>query len=316
MDREFSNILLERLPVWLEKNYALLGIPFGSDEKEIQKAYDEIELHWKNHQYDFHNFCEVTVCYKELLKKIKEVKEILVEEENLQKLQLNFLREIEEYKQKKRRELELFKGPLWVTMEGLKNTSLEGTTEMILGYVKDNILLVLEPKYHDIYLQFLGRFQQLWGQLYEEICLEELEALNYDNFDEPSVFSVGIDELIKNSFSSYPLFDNYQDLFDIEEKLTNLIPDNSMFYFLESHLDIVTKNLSIQYEKSDFIVRIYSFIISSRIEKLKRQYYHEKFERESLQGITGVVYIDNNDLREYIKTQLNLCYGNTLKKKK
>ena len=316
MDREFSNILLERLPVWLEKNYALLGIPFGSDEKEIQKAYDEIELQWKNHQYDFHNFCEVTVYYKELIKKIKEVKEILVEEENCQKLQVKFLREVTEYKPKKRRELEISKGPLWVTMEGLKNTSLEGTTEMILGYVKDNILLVLEPKYHDIYLQFLGRFQQLWGQLYEEICLEELEALNYDNFDEPSIFSVGIDELIKNSFSSYPLFDNYQDLFDIEEKLTNLIPDNSMFYFLESHLDIVTKNLSIEYEKSDFVVRIYSFIISSRIEKFKRQYYHERFEMESLQGITGVVYIDNNDLREYIKNQLNLCYGNTLKKKK
>lgn len=301
MTKDHNNILSEKYKTYCDE----LGIPFYFDEEQIRKACDYFELQYNLGKIDIHKICKIYDCYEECIKGIR----IQQAKEKIQNGRLA--------KEKQAREqLERCKGPLWVGIENLKNNPTSVPTESILSTVKSSILPVLDQSYHENYLNFLEWFQQLWNELYDEYCFWEKNELSRGIFCEKTAFSVGIDELTNKVSRCCSCYGNYQPLFQYEKVLTNLIPDNSRYYFLEAHLDIVTKNLLIDYEKNNFADRIYTFLTSSRIIKLKEQYYQERFKLEEKQGITGTVYIKNGEIYDYIENHLKPYYNDKILLKK
>lgn len=305
-----------RLPEYLRKYYDMLEIPFNSSEEEIEEAYQKFCLQFENDVIGIDKFFKIEIYYDRLIEDIHARKQIYEEEKALRKRKLQVLTERMEKQQKKIKELENYKGPLWVMIENLKTHPQKGTTTEVLAYTRDNILKYLTPQNQEIYCNFLNRFRQLWDELYEKFCDWEQDSLEDNSIDQNNALSVGIDELTDKVFQECACYGDYTDLFQYEKVLTDLIPDNPNYYFLDAHLDIVTKNLSIEYKKSDFIVRIYTFSVNSRLQKLKEQYHKERFKLEHSQGITGVVYIDAEEIKDYIQTHLESYYDVPIKRKK
>lgn len=319
------------LPERFKSHYECLGIPFNSDETKIENAYNKFTFQFDNQFMIYQNqlaninqnlendkYCEkyeeykkflekqwrIRESYRELIAEITARKKEYDENRKKQKKALKQLTKEMEDKEQARKELEKYKGPVWVVLEKLKNApSIAKQTYIstdILSEIKENILTVLEQPYQEIYCNFLERFQQLWDELYQGICIMEIETLKRQSYSSSAAFSVGIDELTNKVSQIFPdEYDNYQDLFQYDKILTELIPESPKYYFLESHFDIITKNLLLEYKKSNFNDRIYSFMANARSKKFEEKYLNQ-FDLEVQQGIRKSVIVDNNEMQEYI----------------
>lgn len=292
----------------LKSLYNLLGADEGASRKKIDRLYKQTHAKFLCEKMDVNEFILIERAYQEILDYLSGVEERKNDERDNQKKMLLYYTEKAERELKEREKLEAYKGKVYLFLEDLKSEEIEMTIDQYIDYIKTGVLANLDDEAKKLYNEFLCLFLKLWSSLYQHILKVEMNILKRDDFSGRTAVSFGEDELTNEYYNRNRYcqpYGKFSNLLELSNKLSKLIPDEEDNYFLDIHLALMAKYFMFGYGVSKYNnIPIYSFIVNTRLEDFKREYF-EMFDEERRRGIRKSPIVDNKELLEFIDKRLH-----------
>ncbi len=286
----------------------LLGVPRNASKKTINKAYRKALAKSLSGEMSFNDFYRIKELYLLLMNYYAGEEERKNEERNNQKRLLEYYTEmtLEEYKERKR--LEETKGMIYLFLEDLKEIDIEDTIDDFIDCIKSGVMEYLDDDNKKLYNEFLCLFLKLWKKVYEHVLVVEKNILKQDRFSEKTSVSFGEDEITDTYYNRnkcYNPYGKFSRLLELSKHFSMMIPEEGNNYFLDAHLALMASYFKLGYGVSKFNdTPIYSFVVNTRLEEFKREYY-DLFDEERRRGIRKSPFVDNNELLGFVEERLN-----------
>lgn len=288
--------------------FNILGCDGEISKSKASRQYKKLHAKYLSGLIDINESVLIESAYKEILDYYEGIEVQKKEERDARKKILLYETKKMNEEIRKQRELEEYKGSIWVFFENLRNMEIDFGFDDYIEYIKQSVLDNLDDSYREMYNEFLELFLKLWSKVYERIMIVEKNIIKKDRINDDFRLEFGEDELTDAYFKknrAYFPYGKFSRLLELSHILSSLVPLEKENYFLDVHLSSMAKFFSLGYGVSYFSnTPIYSFVVNTRAIQFKQEYY-EIFDSEVRSGVRKSPFVDNLELLSFVGKKID-----------